>query len=373
MEKTICDGLISIVKSVVVDENTSVPSLSEGDIPKLFSLAKEHQVDHLVSYYLFKSGKAQYANGFYASLSNTTKQTYELGRIREALTKAKIPFIVLKGPVVRELYPEGWMRNSCDIDVLVKEESLMSAGAVLESLSFKKEETLSSHDVSYRNDTVHVELHYTLIEKYRFAEVSDILKTVWDSSHTENGVEYVMSDAYYYFYHIAHMVKHFEGGGCGIRSVLDLWILNHKPIFDSAARDLLLEKGKILKFEKEISRLSEFWFSSKEEVGLETLEAFILSGGAYGDMANSVAVKKSVRGGKVGYLMHRLFVPYSQLVKYYPRLSRFPILLPYYEVKRWVQAMLRNGKGYRREFSENIKKDKNSESIDNMLKALGMK
>ena len=374
-------NLIDIIRSVVIDaaetSDTALKFTTDAnkseDLKALFSLAKVHQVEHLVSYFLFKLGKAEYAKGFYSSLSNTTKQTYELSRIRAALTEAEIPFIVLKGPVVRKLYPDAWMRNSCDIDVLVKDEDVEKAGKVLEALSFKKEDVLSSHDVSYTNGSVHVELHYTLIEKYRFSEISDVLGQVWTTAIKDEGTEFVMPDEYYYFYHIAHMVKHFESGGCGIRSVLDLWILNYRTSFDKDKRASLLLNGGILKFEKELLRLANYWFSGGEGDSLQTLEDFIFTGGAYGALTNSVAVKKSVRGGRVAYLIHRLFVPYSQLVKYYPRLERFPILLPYYEVKRWVQAISRNGKGYRRELSENIKRDKDSEAISKMLESLGMK
>ena len=80
-----------------------------------------------------------------------------------------------------------------------------------------------------------------------------------------------------------------------------------------------------------------------------------------------------MRGGKFKYLMHRLFAPYSQLVKYYPRLAKYPILLPYYEIKRWIQAMRRDGKTYRREFSENMKNDKSEGEVDKMLDTLGIR
>jgi hypothetical protein len=49
---------------------------------------------------------------------------HEFERICLVLEKAKIPHIPLKGSVLRKLYKEPWLRTSCDIDILVQEETL---------------------------------------------------------------------------------------------------------------------------------------------------------------------------------------------------------------------------------------------------------
>ena len=51
----------------------------------------------------------------------------EQGRVRKCLEEAEIPFILLKGAVVRDFYPEAWMRTSSDIDVLVPRGELSHA------------------------------------------------------------------------------------------------------------------------------------------------------------------------------------------------------------------------------------------------------
>lgn len=373
MERNLYNELISIIRSVVIDKNSEYAlSLTDEECKAIIDFSSYHQIEHIPAYCLFKSGKPEYAGKFYSSLTNTTRQKHELSSIRKALSERNIPFIVLKGPVVRELYPEGWMRNSCDVDVLVREENLAKAEEALVSLAFEKEDNLSAHDVTYKKSTVTIELHYTLIEQYRFPEISRVLSGVWDNAVSTEGSEYVMPDEYYYFYHVSHMVKHFEGGGCGIRPVLDLWMLNHMMKFDTGCRDALLSEGKILKFERELKRLSEYWFSGGDGSQLEFLAQFILSGGAFGNMDNNVAVKRTTSGGRFKYLMKRLFAPYSQLIKYYPTLEKYPILLPYYEVKRWIQAFKRNGSLYRKEFSQNMKTNTRRDEVEKMLDALGM-
>ena len=93
------------------------------------------------------------------------KINYELGRLRKVLNEAKIPFIPLKGSVLRRYYPEPWMRTSCDIDVLVHEEAVdQAAQIIVDKLGYAYEKK-QYHDISLMSDGgVHLELHHTIKE-----------------------------------------------------------------------------------------------------------------------------------------------------------------------------------------------------------------
>ena len=265
------------------------------------------------------------------------------------------------------------MRNSCDIDVLVDKCNVAAAGEILAGLGFKKEETLSAHDVTYTRGKIHVELHFVLLEEYRFPNVSDTLLDVWENSSTENGYCYFMSDEFFYLYHVAHMAKHFELGGCGVRAVLDTWILNNACDFDAQKRGLLLESAGLYKFDSQMKKLADYWFGDGKGGELEMLERFVLSGGAYGNVENSVLVSKEIKGGRLSYLMHRLFVPTEQLMRYYPSLVGRGYLAPIYQVRRWFDALVRDRKKYMYEMSQNIKKDGREREVREMLSTLGLR
>lgn len=89
----------------------------------------------------------------------------ELEQIGKTLEKANIPFILLKGSVIRKYYPESWMRTSCDIDILVNELDLNSAIRLLcDSLRYTSGEK-TSHDIKmYSESVLYLELHYSIIE-----------------------------------------------------------------------------------------------------------------------------------------------------------------------------------------------------------------
>lgn len=279
LRSAVCGGLLS---------SEEISLYSPDMLPEIMSLAQKHDVIHLIVFALKKNGlldesSKNLESKMLIAVYRLEKLNYELTKLCAALEQAEIPFIPLKGSVLRQYYPEPWMRTSSDIDVLVREEELRKATELLtEELHYTfKEKT--SHDVSlFTQGGQHIELHYDLLEDNRVRNAAQVLKKVWNDAAKCDGsaFQYEMTDAMYYFYHIAHMAKHFENGGCGVRPFLDIWILNHRIDFDRTARETLLREGGLSVFAEQAERLSEVWFGDAEhtEVTRQT-EAYILRGG----------------------------------------------------------------------------------------------
>ena len=90
--------------------------------------------------------------------------------------------------------------------------------------------------------------------------------------------------------------------------------------------------------------LSDIWFSGAEHTDItRTMQDYILGAAIYGNLENRIAIIQAKKGGRLGYIMSRIFLPYSKLKKMYPRLEKYPILLPFYEVKRWLGYFARRG------------------------------
>lgn len=235
------------------------------------------------------------------------------------------------------------MRTSCDIDVLVQRENLAKAISHLtEDLQYVRRGR-TAHDVSLHSPTgVHIELHFDLVEEGRANNAIDVLRSVWKNVTLceKSKHQYEMSDAFFYFYHIAHMAKHFEVGGCGVRPFIDLWILDHIEGVDKSKRDELLSSGGLLKFADVSRTLSEVWFSGREPDALTLqVQDFLLHGGAFGSAENRVALHQKARGGRIGYIMSRVFVPYARLKRYYPIVEERPWLTPFVQVRRWFMLL----------------------------------
>ena len=263
----------------------------------------------------------------------------EYKKLCKVFERAEIPFIPLKGSIIRQYYPQPWMRTSCDIDILVHEEDLEKAKALLVDEHGYTYQGKGSHDISlYSSGGIHVELHYTLLEKGKESASAIVLNNVWNSVTVRAGFNnfFEVSDELFYFYHVAHMAKHFEGGGCGIRPFIDLWILDRINSADTAKRDGLLREGELLTFAGAARKLSRVWFENAEHDDLSLrMEKYILTGGVYGTTENKIAVGHGKKGGKMGYLMSRVFVSTDVLIVRYPSLAKHRWLMPIYQVRRW--------------------------------------
>ena len=92
--------------------------LTDEELAKLYKLSKSHDLAHLVGDALIKNDliedgeiKAKFQKQMMLAVYRYEKINYELGRLRKVLNEAKIPFIPLKGSVLRKYYPEPGMED----------------------------------------------------------------------------------------------------------------------------------------------------------------------------------------------------------------------------------------------------------------------
>lgn len=340
--------LFSILRSVFHSNQMSDADkqlITDDLIKDVIKLASKHDVAHLIAIGILNNNlvgeetKPKLQQIVFSAIYRYERLNYELNRMCEILEAEKIPFIPLKGSVIRQLYPEPWMRTSCDIDVLVQEQDLDKTISCLERNCDYTFHGKASHEVSmFSKSGVHIEIHYDLIEKGRASKSNEVLSNVWKDAIPALNCEYhkKMSDVMYYFYHIAHMAKHFINGGCGIRPFLDLWVLNHRIDFDKERRDKLLVDGGLNIFAKQAELLSEVWFGNSGHTEItKQMETYILCGGVYGTNENRIAVQQTKKGGKLRYALSKIFISYDVIKFHYPIIQKHKLLTPIMEVRRW--------------------------------------
>lgn len=327
--------------------------LTDDLMTDVIKLASKHDIAHLVVLGLLNNNladekiKAQLQQVVFRAVYRYEKLNYEFNQICGALEKAQIPFLPLKGSVIRAYYPEPWMRTSCDIDILVHKKNVRAAVAYLvENLKYT-EHKQNSHDISlFSPSGIHIELHFDLLEDYLPCSSSEILTDVWNVVKLKEGYSYYyeMPDDMFYFYHIAHMAKHFENGGCGIRPFIDLLILDSIQGADIDKRDKLLRQWNLLKFGNSVRKLSRIWFLNEQYDSVsQQMEDYILRGGVYGSVENRVTVQRQKNGGRIKYALSRIFYPYDILKYRYPIIQRHKLLTPFMEVCRWFESIF-NGR-----------------------------
>lgn len=360
--------MFNCIKCEICGQNEKIvlPEVSARFLIEVYKLSKAHDVAHLVGDSLNKSGvfenlpadldenervaiskvKEKFDEQIFTAVYRYENINYELERLKETLEEAKIPFIPLKGSVIRKYYPEPWQRTSCDIDVLVNEKDADNAAEYLQTrLQYRCEEKWQ-HDISlFSPSNVHVELHFKLLDS-DFKQVKDLID-VWsgDEIFLLSDSEYQMSKELFLLYHIYHMAKHFVHGGCGIKPFIDLWIIKNKIGFDEEkARKMLQESGLLAFFERSTD-LVNVWFEDKDHSeNTQEMENYILQGGVYGTLKQNLAMSQNKKGGKFRHLMSRIFLSYKDMSIYYPSLKKCPILFPFYQVRRWCRILFCGGR-----------------------------
>ena len=381
--KELIRAMMELIASEVCGKNIdkSQYTLTDEELVKLYKLAKSHDLAHLVGDALIKNNligdgeiKAKFQNQMMLAVYRYEKINYELGRLRKVLNEAELPFIPLKGSVLRRYYPEPWMRTSCDIDVLVHEEEVDDAAKIIvDKLGYtygKKQ----YHDISLMSDGgVHLELHHSIKENK--ANIDALLSDCWDYAAPSGDYEYCFTNEFFYFHQIAHASYHFLHGGCGVRPFLDIYLLEEKLDFEHDVLDEMLVKTGIKKFCDEANSLSEVWFGDGEHTDVtRRMEDYLLRGGVYGSTANSMAIGQQKEKGRLGYIINRIWLPYELLCITYPKLKGRKYLQLFYEMKRWLRVFNPEARKHKKRELDAIKNlnAKHKSDVNCMLNEIGL-
>ncbi len=350
---TVKQLLFSLIASVICENKEQMQiqyKPKEEQLAKLYRLSKAHDVAHIVCEALERCGlleNGEYAQKFkkqkHIAIYTVEQKKYDYAEICKTIDEAGFDFIPLKGSLLRDMYPESWMRTSCDIDILVKKEDCEKVCKVLtEKSGFVLKSGKTLHDIQLISPTgVLFELHYTLIEDDCLPKAAVFFKDVWSTAERCRDFKhmYAMTNELFYLYHLAHMAKHVVHGGCGIKSFIDLYIIENKLCFDREKLNDLFEKAQLLTFYNQAKQLSMAWFENEpySDTGRE-FERYVLNGGVYGTASNDAAMSAGKGESKFKSLMKNTFLTYDALCVIYPDLKKRKVLFPFYQIKRWFRV-----------------------------------
>jgi hypothetical protein len=230
------------------------------------------------------------------------------------------------------------------VDILVKEGDVHRAkDLIVEGLGYTAGDKDNYHDISmHSKGGVHLELHFNILEHKEC--IDGLLARVWDyASPAEAGKHrHRLTNEFLIFHNIAHSYYHFVSGGCGIKPFMDLYVmkdLHGLPVDEAVLRSMLKECG-IERFYDCSVALSHGWFGGGDGEGVpESFGKYVLEGGVYGTLKNRVTVKRTEKGGRLSYLLSRIFMPYDSLKYRYPVLKKHKILYPFCQLARWFSAL----------------------------------
>lgn len=390
--------LFSLIAPQLLSQNAKpCEVLDEKTLRAVYLLAKRHDLGHLLAAACIPGAKAnmqdgcddiQTPNAVFKDVSaefvlelerarltaawRVRNTLNEQERVKKHLEKSEIPFIMLKGAVVRDYYPEAWMRTSSDIDVLVPRDMLSRAACLFsESDEYKVSEIAPDDAAFYAKSGVRVEIH-TLFDGD--GEDNAMLDSAWADAVCDGGCEHRMSAEHFYLYHLAHMAEHMRTGGCGIRPFIDLYLMGSRLDLDRDRLKSLLADLGLDRFDQAAVKLADAWMSGGDATDLESLEEYIITGGVYGSIEQGVAASRRDGQGKLGYVMHRIFMPYDDMRHRFKALDGRPWLTPIFWVCRWFGLLIPSKfKRSRAELKSTMRLDEaRKASIEELFDSLGL-
>lgn len=286
------------------------------------------------------------------------KQTLETENLIGIFEEKGIRNMVLKGTLIRPLYPTPDMRYMSDVDILIDSQSENAIDAVMKSDGFERRED-TEKDINYiKMPFLHYEFHKNLVEE--IIPSYDYYKTCWQKAALKEGCRftYTMKHEDFYIYSIVHLMKHFIFGGVTIRALLDeyLFLERYGACLDWEYIKSELEKLKLTGLEKNVRDVCGVVFYGRETTPLleEMIDVFLdnFREKKSDEAVFSVLALKSeerAQTSETEMKLRRFFPKMEYMRCQYPVLKKFPFLLPVMWVVRLVTSPLRHKNLIKRE------------------------
>ncbi|BCN29022.1 nucleotidyltransferase domain-containing protein [Anaeromicropila herbilytica] len=324
-------------------DNKKPSNIPEGiQVEELEYIACNNHMNYIILQALLKTDLPEEKKASMKSIimQSTILSLTQVGCIRELeerLEQEGIYHQILKGSVIKRIYPSPEMREMSDIDVMIYDENMNRAKRVVEGMGFTLLCSIKHHDIYVKPPFLTIELHYELFSK-------NVNQNQYDYFHNEKhtnvkeGRKYALqfSTEDFYVYLIVHMAKHFYEAGCGIRNVVDIYYYRrlYQVAWDEVYIENKLEECGVLEFEKRVHTLARVWLGGEEiDKFSQNLFEYLVECGIYGKGENGI-------WGQIATLNHtpiiknkshaRLwyyFPPISYMQRDYPWLIKQPHLL----------------------------------------------
>lgn len=318
------------------------PLPEQIEIKNLIEIAERGQMEYLILGALLKQKlPSAWLEPLRQRLVTSTVKTFEqvclVKELQARLEATGIHNQVLKGAVLKYVYPTPEMREMSDIDIMIYETDYSVAEKVICSLGFQKVKEVKHHIIYMIQPFLMLEMHWNLYDKnvdrgqFLYFKNNFRAKLQTDCKYT-----YYFSSEDFYVYMISHIAKHFYETGCGIRNLIDIYVYLNKYENewnqDYVASEL--KKCGLVQFEKHMRTLSFIWLEQLESTEFyNNLFAYMLDCGIYGKGENGVwsqiAKAEEVKKGQIKSVRRwYYFPPLTYMKEYYGWISKYPFLLP---------------------------------------------
>lgn len=365
-QKAEVEYLIYLLSCAIKEEKAVAKD--DIDYSALLKLSKKHQVYNIIVGLIKDFDcvsdelKEKFKNFNLSEVSRMIVVNNERELIFDELDEKGIKYMPLKGLVIRNYYPKVSMRQMSDNDILFDVNYRDDVAKIMKDNGYVTTATGENSDDYHKAPYSTFEFHRNLFFKGNgFCPSFDNL---WENStkNEERPYMYDMGVNDIYTYSVCHMYKHFSSAGCGIRFLVDNYLILKKEEnnLDWDYINNFFDKIGIADFEKQCRNLALKLFDNIElnDDENDLFEVFI-NNGIFGDY--KIRISKTIQSmvnddvdikkAKKQYILYRLFPPKEKMIADYRVLEKKPYLLFAYYIFRLFKALI-NGKKSLSEFSD---------------------
>ncbi len=364
--------LVSLLSSAI-NEKPLPQAPANIDWVQLVELSKKQQVYSIIASLLSGAAlpqeQAQELNVYNQNeLLRLLAMKSEFEALEKELAEKQIKFMMLKGSVLREYYPQQKMRQMSDIDLLYdysKRESLLE---IMNKRGFDLISWSENSDDFTKKPFYTFEFHHELF--FNSLGFCPDFSNVWDNAVCDknNAYKYHMSREDLYLHTITHMYKHFTMGGFGVRFLCDVYLFLKKEQsnLDWKYVNARLAEFSLTDFEAVMRKISFDLFEGRvpDDKQLDIINT-IFKYGIYGNADVGIEMYfekfKEEHDGKFvlfRYYLSKLFPNKEFMKRNYTVLESKPYLLPLYYVIRIFNKLTSNRDYIRKSYKHLKQKNK---------------
>lgn len=381
---TLHKGITILLRSAITGEKLSLPedfSLEAAD-----ELIRSQSLLPMIYLGAYNCGipanteqMLRYKQQYFRILMRHEQQMREVKRLCRTFEENGIDYALLKGCIMKPLYPNPEMRVMGDADILIRKEQYDRIRGVMTGLGFR-EDVESAYDVHWISKDLLAELHHRIYAQGQ-TDIAGYFEDAWGKMERKSEFGFSFSPEDHYLHIFTHMTKHFRHCGIGARQIVDIQVYRMAhPEMNAGKIESALKQMNLIDFHDTILQLLEVWFGGAEDTPLsDAVTAYVFSGGNWGNIETKMYTEALIhasgrtRQARGVTIFRTIFPKLAYMQGSYSILFRLPWLLPLFWIVRWVEVLLFRRKKLRKRLSViNNMSDKSVTEHKTFLDAVGL-
>ena len=340
--------------SSAINDTEILPPSEDVDMRAVFALGYNHKMLQTVYEKAYNSGIISetdsdfkiWKNQYILYKTRDTRQQIAKDEIIDVLTENGIRVMPLKGLLIKDLYPNTYLRQMTDLDILIDKDNKSKVKSLLKSIGYKEFEGGKKHFSMVKKPAINLEIHLKIFEN----DWNECFSDVWENAEEKSKNLYIMSNEDLVLHNIMHSAEHLLSAGIGIRAITDLYVLKkaYPEVLISENFLSKLDNYGLTDFFNVINNICQVWFEGKDDSSLNKMaENFLLLSNNFGtnkDVAVQYASDIADSEDSRFMIFLKLFFPsYKNMCKRFKILESIKILLPVFWLVRIVRIPFMSG------------------------------